>query len=272
MRAPRVADTGTDSAPTRDLLTAIDVLRADLEAASAGRDSESGEYYERVTGVLRHRLPDLYAAYEACVEQVLITEGRRIRCARSCSACCRHFVASVEPFELLALDAHLKSRPDYAESVVSNYRKSSLYDELLRRERESGLPDEEADDRATYRYFLKGAPCTFLEPDGSCGVYAHRPMACRMFFAESSPRFCAGKAIASPWNRNFQVEMSQEVEEALARCSRVLENLALPDGLFPGLVAVNERFGRYEPAESPESPVGPESSAASSVASEVPPA
>jgi Fe-S-cluster containining protein len=208
-------------------------------------------------------MPALYASYEACVGQVLITEGRRTSCSRSCSACCRHFVASVEPFELLYLDAHLKTRPGYAESVVSNYRKSTLYDELLDRERETGLPDEEADDRATYRYFLKGVPCTFLEPDGSCGVYAHRPMACRMFFAESPPRFCAGKAIASPWNRNFQVEMPQVVEEALARCARVLEHLELPDGLFPGLVAANGLFGRYD--ASPES-------ADPSIASEVPPA
>jgi hypothetical protein len=67
-----------------------------------------------------------------------------------------------------------------------------------------------------------------------------------MFFAESPPRFCAGKAIASPWNRNFQVEMPQEVEEALARCARSLEALELPDGLFPGLVAANALFGRYD--------------------------
>lgn len=263
MPDPRFADTGSERAPVGRLLTLLEGLRARLEALP---DPDDPAYYPALCRALRVFVPRIHAAYDACVAEVLLTEGRRTTCAKSCSACCRHFVASVEPFELLALDAALKSRPDYSGKIVSSFRKSRLYDELLSREQASGMPEEEADDRATYRYFLKGIPCAFLEPDGSCGVYEHRPMACRMFFAESSPRFCAGKAIASPWNRNFQVEMSQEVEEALARCSRELEALELPDGLFPGLVAVNERFGRYEATESPVSSVAP------SVDSEVPPA
>jgi hypothetical protein len=71
-------------------------------------------------------------------------------------------------------------------------------------------------------------------------------MSCRMFFAESPPRFCAGKEIASPWNRNFQVELPEKAEEALARCSRLLEDLKLSESLFGGLLEANEKFGKYE--------------------------
>jgi Fe-S-cluster containining protein len=137
--------------------------------------------------------------------------------------------------------------------VISSYHKSGVYEKILKEEGE----DEEADDRALYRYFLRGQACPFLAKDGSCGVYEWRPMACRMFFAESSPRFCAGKALASPWNRNFQVELPEVAEEALARCSRLLESLELPEGLFPGMVAVNALFGRFDavgtaPQSSPD--------------------
>ena len=234
MGASHVADQGSREGSVGALLTLLEGLRSELEALPV---ADGPGYYPALRRLLAVRVPKIHAAYDACVAEVLITEGRKPSCAKACTACCRHFVASVEPFELLALDAHLKTRPDYPDKIVSSYRRSGIYDEILARERSEGGPDsgsdpdEEADDRATYRYFLKGVPCAFLEPDGSCGVYDHRPMACRMFFAESPPRFCAGKAIASPWNKNFQVEMPQEVEEALARCSRLLEPLQLPDGL-----------------------------------------
>jgi Fe-S-cluster containining protein len=245
MNAPDVVGAGSGPSPREGLLTALAALKSGLEALP---DPQDPGFYPDLQRLLALRVPEIHAAYDRCVTDVLITEGRKPTCSRTCSACCRHFVASVEPFELLALDAHLKARPEYPETIISNHRKSLLYEDLLVGERKRGAPEEEADDRATYRYFLKGVPCTFLEADGSCGVYDHRPMACRMFFAESPPRFCAGKALASPWNRNFQVEMPQEIEEALARCSRLLENLELPDGLFPGLVAVNALFGRYDAA------------------------
>lgn len=248
MRPARVADPATGSGETAALLTAIAGLAGALDALPA---PESTEFPAALMDAVGAHVPRIHQAYDDCVARILITEGRKTTCAKACSACCRHFVSSVEPFEILALDAHLKKRPDYAGVIYSTYRKSTVYESILARELEAG-DEEEADDRATYRYFLKGIPCTFLMADGSCGIYAYRPMACRMFFAESSPRFCAGKAIASPWNRNFQVEMPQEVEEALARCSRKLEHLGLPEGLFPGLVAANALLGRYD--ASPASP------------------
>src|SRR5690606_32167695 len=105
--------------------------------------------------------------------------------------------------------------------IFASHSRSVLYANLANEELARGAPDEEAGDRALYRYFLRGKPCPFLEAGGTCGVYEARPMACRMFHAESPPRFCAGKEIASPWNRNFQLELPQEVEEALARCARL---------------------------------------------------
>jgi Fe-S-cluster containining protein len=264
------------------LLTEITALKQALEALPIPSD---GGYYRALVGELSIRLPPLYRAYDAHLTAVLITEGRMVTCSRGCSACCRHFVSSVEPFELIALDHHIKSRQNYGDLVVSAYRKSTLYETILRDEEtkvlgvagdsstreassgdgvisESGADerDAEAMDRSLYRYFLRGQRCSFLESDGTCGVYEWRPMACRMFYAESSPRFCAGKELASPWNKNFQVELPQEAEEALARCSRLLEHLQLSENLFSGITEVNALFGRHEalpPEGQPENPVDP---------------
>jgi Fe-S-cluster containining protein len=221
-----------------------------------GESVSDGVWHHELISRLQATLPSLYAAYDDYLATVLLTEQRRVTCSRGCSACCRHYVSSVEPFELIALDHHLKSRPDYADLVVSTFRRATIFDGIVREESEkTDRNEEEAEDRALYRYFLRGHACPFLAGDGTCGVYDHRPMACRMFYAESAPRLCAGKELASPWNRNFQVELPQEAEEALARCSRLLEGLGLSEHLFTGLTEVNALFGQYSP-DSQEPPHG----------------
>jgi Fe-S-cluster containining protein len=245
MDANQVVESDPVSASLEALLTAIARLKDGLETLP---DRESPLYYSDLGHQLGQTLPGLYTAYDACVASILLTEGKKVTCSKSCSACCSHFVSSVEPFELIALDMHLKNREDYPDLIVASYNRTVAYEKILRdgQAAQDAGSDEEADDRALYRYFTRGHACPFLEKDGKCGVYEWRPMACRMFFAESSPRFCSGKYLASPWNRNFQVELPDAAEEALARCSRLLEGLELPEELFPGIVAVNARFGRYD--------------------------
>lgn len=277
MADAQLADIGGQDAARHRLLTSVAELRHGIESLP---EPEDPAFYPGLAAVVTERLPALHAACDAWIASVLITDQRRITCSRTCSACCRHYVSSVEPFELIALDLRIKNRPDYADAIIASHARTVAYEAIVQEENLRALessgtsesnpgtnpdtsdvdPLELAEDKALYRYFVRGHACPFLQRDGACGVYEHRPMACRTFFAESSPRFCEGKALASPWNRNFQVELPQEVEEALARCSRLLEHLELPEGLFPGLVAVNALFGRHEvPAMPPSpSPSGPE--------------
>lgn len=253
MYEPASAISGSQADALAPLLTAIASLHAALETLP---DPDRDDFYPMLAAMVEQRLPPLYTAYDAYLAAVLITENRKVTCLKGCSACCRHFVSSVEPFELVALDSHLKTRPEYAGLVVASYRRATAYDDILRAEG----ADDEAEDRALYRYFLRGHACSFLNKDGTCGVYEWRPMSCRMFYAESSPRFCAGKELASPWNKNFQVELPLEAEEALARCSRLLEALGFSENLFSGLVEVNALFGRYDgrpPVVQPENPEAP---------------
>jgi len=207
----------------------------------------SASAYRRLRAILRERMPPFYAAYDAYVRAALAEEDRPVTCSSGCSACCRHFVSSVEPFEIVALHEAIKGRDNYPDILFASHKNSMAYEKIMETER----PDDEAADRALYRYFLKGRSCPFLARDGSCGVYEARPMSCRMFFSESPARFCAGKAIASPWNRNFQIELPEQAEEALARCSRHLESLDLPEDLFPAVLAANALFGPFDSLPDP---------------------
>lgn len=225
--------------PLAELLRSIAILDQGLDSLPA--PDEPG-YYPALAETLADALPGFYAAYDGYVAAALAADRRRVTCSGACSACCRHYVSSVEPFELVAIHSQVKSRPDYPDILIASHRNTMVY-ESIASEEENG---ETANDRALYRYYKRGRPCPFLEKDDMCGIYETRPMACRMFYSEASPRFCAGEAIASPWNRNFQVELPAVAEEALARCARRLEHLDFPEDLFPGLLAANERFGRYD--------------------------
>jgi Fe-S-cluster containining protein len=192
--------------------------------------------------ILDERLPPLYQAYDKYVATVLQTEDRHITCGSGCSACCHHYVSSVEPFEILAIHLRIRNSSRYSDLLFGCHNRTSKFEQIRHEEGE----DVEADDRALYRYFLRGAACPFLGKGGTCGIYDIRPMSCRMFFSESSPRFCSGTALASPWNRNFQVELPDVAEEALARCSALLEGLELPEELFSGVLQANTLFGQYD--------------------------
>ncbi len=239
--------TPTDAFSVQNLLEAVWTLENGLSALPTAVDAE---YYAALQQALDRHLPRLYATYDAYVAAHLSDTARTVRCGRGCDACCRHFVDSVEPFEIAAIHLHIRQRESYPDMILGFHRRASLF-QRLRQEEAARVDSETADDRALYRYYVRGAPCPFLQSDGACGIYAHRPMSCRMFFSASAPRFCRGAAIASPWNRNFQVELPDEVERALLHASRRLRALEFSEGLFPGLLEANERFGRWDTTDAP---------------------
>lgn len=226
--------------------TALRESAVELEAALQGslEGLGDGEAYRSALAAVDALLPDLHARYDAYISAVLAT-GDRIACARGCSSCCSHYVTSVEPYELVFLHGRIRSLAGYPGKLVSLHRRAALFGELRRRE--SG---EEAEDRALYRYYLRNQPCPFLTSAGACGVYANRPISCRMFFSLSDPSYCRGKAVTSPANRNFIVELPEDIEASLARAGRAFARFELPESLFEGLLKANEAFGRFD-AEAP---------------------
>ncbi len=190
--------------------------------------------------------PPLYAAYDAYVAQILSSGEKSIQCEKGCSHCCSHFVTSVEPFELLFMHAHIRKRPDYPELIFMLHERQALFShEMMSQNRPK--PDE---DEALYTYYLKNVRCPLLSTQGTCGVYAHRPISCRMFYSLSHPRLCKGKGVISPSNRNFILELPDEIEVELSKMGELAANLAglkgVPVGLFPGLVYLNQELhGEY---------------------------
>ncbi|HAP00162.1 MAG TPA: hypothetical protein DCQ83_08985 [Fibrobacteres bacterium] len=226
-----------------DFMTAAETLEATLNSLSIGEMNP--EAYQALGNALEKPLQHLHGTYDRYVAAALKEDGKNITCKKGCSACCRHYVSSVEPFEILGIHLRIRHAENYPDILFASHDRVTRFDKIFKEEQGKGEASE-AKDRSLYRYFVRGLACPFLGKDGECGIYESRPMSCRMFFSETSPRFCAGTSLASPWNRNFQVELPDEAEEALARCSALLAGLEIPAELFAGVLEANALFGKYD--------------------------
>jgi Fe-S-cluster containining protein len=250
--APEVVEAGDSVVSTITQLR--NALRVERLSALHSQDVQEGEEisgvepsiaeteaaYLACISILTAHMPGLYAAYDRYIEAVLATGEKPVSCRPSCPSCCAHYVTSVEPVELLFLDATLRGRADYADRLFDMHERTLAYSRVY-----DPSEGDEAEDKALHRYFLRGRPCPFLTAGGECGVREARPMSCRMFFSYSDPRYCAGRKIVSAANRNFHVGLPDEAESLLAEASTTLERLGLSEHLFDGLMRVNETLGRF---------------------------
>jgi Fe-S-cluster containining protein len=216
-------------------------LKASLEVL--GGDCGTLEGYEALQRELDARMPELYGRYDAYVSALLATGKEKVACSKACSHCCSHYVTSVEPYEILFLHGRIRARDEYPSRVIALHRRATLFNGLVDR-----ADGEEAEDKALYRYFLRGTKCPFLAEGGGCGVYESRPVSCRMFFSMSHPSLCKGKGVIDPGNRNFLIELPEDIEADLARAGAAFSRFALPESLFEGLLRANELFGRFDSA------------------------
>jgi len=94
-----------------------------------------------------------------------------IRCGKGCSHCCRVFVGTTrDEAQLLAADVR-EGRVSFDSGRMEIQRHWTSAEDFATHPREE-------------------AACIFLQGDGSCGVYAHRPAACRALLVASDPEFC----------------------------------------------------------------------------------
>lgn len=194
---------------------------------------------------LERIIPELYRHYDAFVKEVLDTGEEKVTCAKACSHCCNHYVTSVEPYELIFLHGKIHADPRYPGQLISLHRRVTLFKSLLR----GGFDDAEQaadEDKALFRYYLRGQACPFLTAAGVCGIYENRPMSCRMFYSLSHPSLCKGKSVIAPGNRNFLIELPDDIEADLARAGLFFADYDFPESFFEGLLSVNEALGQFD--------------------------
>ncbi|WP_117238232.1 YkgJ family cysteine cluster protein [Thermus sediminis] len=122
---------------------------------------------------------EAWRVLEEDLADYLARKGVKPSCQAGCSACCFGLV-TLSRLEGLALLPHL-----------SPAQKERLLEEGPRRLRL--LQEGKDDPRFPSRFFQSQIPCPLLE-GGLCGVYPHRPLACRGLLTRGDPRLCAPEA------------------------------------------------------------------------------
>lgn len=132
-----------------------------------------------------------------------------VSCSKGCAACCKLLIiisteeaiaiASAYPQvlrgareKLLAQEAKLESL--HIAVCEEQSPGSALTEETDLRDSESLAAWREYNDKLSALWLNEREPCVFLQPDNTCGVYAMRPVACRMHFVVSDPALCGAPA------------------------------------------------------------------------------
>ena len=169
--------------------------RLDGIAAALGRE------YAIAPDNLREQLPQIlqftqsyHEAYDQYLKAVLVQQPRPIQCRPACGNCCHHYPMSVEPFELIFLYNELRKRDDLLTLMEACQLRSDKFESFFDARRETGLSEDDAEDRALHDYFSWWRPCPFSNESGDCTVYPLRTVSCRMYFSETSAILHAGYA------------------------------------------------------------------------------
>lgn len=222
--------------------------RLDALAEKNGRANaiSDANFSEELPGIMRFA-----AAYQEAfmryLSAVLPQHTAKIRCKAGCGNCCHHFPMSVEPFELARLYSEVRKSRDLLPLLEKCLVRSREYRSLLCKGEAAGAPDPE--DFALVRYFGKGLSCPFILASGDCGVYAFRPVTCRMYFSETPGNFCVPEHLLSERNRSFIVYLPDDIEELVADVSAHYAELSIPESLYEGILAMNAHEPDFVRAE-----------------------
>lgn len=136
-----------------------------------------------------------------------------VSCRRGCSACCAQMVFDVTPVEIEDLGRHLRTTGRDAEALERLAGRRAAFDrtrvDLPRR------PGESHDDwteRVGLKFWGLGLDCAFLDAQGACSVFEHRPQSCRRFYVHGPAQLCTPADAGDPTRRSRMVEPGGEGE------------------------------------------------------------
>ena len=140
-------------------------------------------------------LQDFTGAVVEMAKQVAEREGKSISCCAGCDACCFQLVP-IAPVEAIHLEQVIEAMPEPRQSTirkrfteaVEQLQEEGMLERLeaamLANNLDSAERQQMSDD-----YIGMKLPCPFLE-EGSCSIYADRPLICREYLVTSPAVNC----------------------------------------------------------------------------------
>ena len=161
--------------------------------------------------------------FEEYQREVLKAGPYEITCKKGCGVCCHHWAEDVYSFEgkILAEYIRLNRGPeipyviralkqdhawrDRIKSAVDSSRENAFYKKTL------GKTDPY--DIVLSGFYQLKRPCPLLGNDGSCSVYAIRPLTCRIYVSFSHPKFCRPERINGGKALTYLLDLEKDASD-----------------------------------------------------------
>lgn len=169
-------------------------------------------------------LLDLFDHFQ---KEVVNHSSYTIRCTKSCSWCCYHWVEDVNSFEAILIAEYLKTYfPKHIPAVVrmceADRQHLFMLDAALKKRlsQEKDNPEiscyDPVDLLLSCFYQLK-RPCPLLTPKGLCSIYTLRPLSCRIYVGFEHPDRCKPENINESDIPTYLLDFSEEARELIER-------------------------------------------------------
>jgi len=144
--------------------------------------------------------------------------GHSVMCGKGCSNCCRSFLVLLSTPDAFNLCRRIRALPEARQRRLEK----RFAAEAGKIARSGGLPvpdgpsqggpaDEQKMQQAIYAWMRRaGMTCPLLEAD-VCGLYPHRPVACRELLVSSDPQFCGSTSA----NRMSRIKPAFSLDQSL---------------------------------------------------------
>jgi Fe-S-cluster containining protein len=189
----------------------------ELNALPPAKDGSPSEKFEA-------HFDTLMETFEKFQQTILTHYGKTVTCSRGCSFCCSHWVEDVYSFESTRIIRYLKNhyRTDLPR-IISLCQSDVDAMEGLHvcvDQKLAALPPEEREsldqvDLLLSCFYRLERPCAFLTNEGSCGIYAVRPLTCRIYISFSQPDLCRPANIDGDETMTYLLDFEEEASLVL---------------------------------------------------------
>jgi Fe-S-cluster containining protein len=163
------------------------------------------------------RILGLFEEYQ---HEVIKAGPYTMTCKKGCGTCCYHWAEDVYSFEGKILSEHIrKNRGPEIPSIITALKQDALWRERIKSAVTESMKNSyykktlgttDPYDIVLSGFYQLKRPCPLRGKDGSCSVYAIRPLTCRIYVSFSHPRYCRPENINDGKAETYLLDLEKD--------------------------------------------------------------
>jgi Fe-S-cluster containining protein len=166
------------------------------------------------------RIMDLFERYQ---REVVQAGPYHITCKKGCGVCCYHWAEDVYSFEGKILAEHIRKKRGLElasimrvlkqDAVWRDRIKSAVTTSMTNPYYKKSLGKTDPYDVVLSGFYQLKRPCPLRGKDGSCSVYAVRPLTCRIYVSFSRPALCKPENINDGKTETYLLDLEKDASD-----------------------------------------------------------